>query len=911
MLIVVFTRKARSSEYVRQEVSLFLCLRKWVFWRRPISILDVEGEWQRILQQPTTEKIETPWEEIRSETREKLLLYETETTFASGNPSRKICARYGEWKPFERLRSRDVRIVIASLVIAVALSGTTFVSVLTLRRAEIAAAFADQARKSAIALKLGAQAQQAVSLPYGLGVETGVLLAMESAGREANVDAYRAATDGLEFMPRPVRSAEMWSGVRGSAWLSPNGRYVVFFNDGFEVKRADTGEKTGVIPSPDGSVSLVAFSTDGEFVLTTKAERRSRGEGGRPKPYTTLRVFRLADVTAVGKAVRLNGEFLVETGALGPHATMFAVSAVRTAGSRYMVLFGATANPDSLVNLPVRGHDSFPILSDDAKRLAIIDHEEDRGRVAVWSIQSLLAVASTPRKPSLVMERPVEILAAAFSPDGAAIATSERARQDSRTSTIRLWSASVGQELVEPMPHAGTVRTLGFSSDGRHLFTVDDETVRIWSTDGNLLRVDRREGAFFDEQPRAPVSIGKDDLIVLRKKGTRWPEGDAEEEIFDVVMDFYSLLPARSRLVSTRIPEDNSTGVAAVSREGRHVVAGTARGITIYSPDGSARPVELPEAVEDAGFSEDGQWIVVVGKSDLGKAVPIILIRTRDGTAVWRGSVPRESGTRATVSNNGIIAVEVSRQADSTGKNIFVFDYSSGETQFWEFGEAPPEYSPDHPDGWVWPGVPDYSPGLVSITSDGRCLLMTGEVLDARNATRIALIPTGYTASFAQDCGRVYLAQGEKFVSWDPRTDEIGPQRFRLPAQKGGAISRDSQWSLIPDERFIWVYRTQDGTPLAQIDFGSRVLGAAFSADGKSIVASGKDARLRVFLWQPDDLVQVAREFVTRPLNDEERDKYLLSRASQASNSVGSPIASSPDARDSGLSGKRSALVAP
>jgi WD40 repeat protein len=210
--------------------------------------------------------------------------------------------------------------------------------------------------------------------------------------------------------------------------------------------------------------------------------------------------------------------------------------------------------------------------------------------------------------------------------------------------------------------------------------------------------------------------------------------------------------------------------------------------------------------------------------------------------------------------------------ADDARDNAFVFDPTSKTKRSWSLGSAPAEYSPDNPDGWVWPGVPTYSPGLVSISPDGRFLLMDNEVLSARDGTKTATIP-----SFAQSAvgyepygNRIYLKHDKSFRSWDVTTGATSGERFML-----GALSSDGELSATASGNSIWVYRTRDGAPLAQVDFGSRVLSAALSPDGKMIIESGEDARLRTFRWQPDDIVRVAQQFLTRPLTQEEHDQYL------------------------------------
>lgn len=866
MLIVVFTPEACRSQHVRREVTLFLLLRKWLFWNRPISILDVEGEWKRLVGLPS-ESIGKPWEQLREETNKQSLLYETETDFASG-PTAKVCARYGEWKTFERLRKRDIRVVAISIATAIVLGGLAMASLFTLNRTRTAAVKAEQSRKSAIALKLGAQAEQAISLPYGLGVETAGLLAIESATREANIDAYRAATDGLELLPRPLRTVSIRRNDRRLASLSPNGRYVLLEQDeGIEVRKADSGAAVGFIRAAKGQVSVVSFSTEGDFVLTREAEREDDQRPSTRANHTKLNVFRLSDVANVGNAQFERG--FEGVGALGPKGTTFAVK------SSDSVLFGRFTRRSALVSLRAAGADPFPLLSNDGRFLAVIQTDKGHGRARIWKTDSLRETTSAPPKPAVVIDRGTQVSAASFSSDGKYLATAEAAR---KTFAVRIFSTKDGSEQAEPLLHPEPVRTIGFSPDGQRLVTEDGKIIRVWTTTGALWRIDQRGDLF--PSPTTPVAIGNDSLTVLRKRNEHHLDDDAIDDegdyevdpVADTDIDLYSFESARSHFVSEIVSEGNPDRVVNLSREGRRLAIGTKTGVIIYTPDGAAVPVALTEPAKRVAFSQDGQWLVVVGHSSLMEEFAITLIRTQDGQKVWRGTVPRGFDAFASVSNNGTIALGLELGADEMSDNTFVLDHDSNAKRSWKFGIAPAEYSADNPGGWVWPGVPNYAPPLVSISPDGRFLLMDNEVLSARDGTKTATIP-----AFAQSAigyepygSRIYLKHDKSFRSWDVTTGATSEERFM-----SGALSGDGELSATVSGKSIWVYRTRDGAPLAQIDFGSDVLSAALSHDGKMIIASGEDARLRTFRWQPEDIVRVAQQFLTRPLTQEERDQYL------------------------------------
>jgi WD40 repeat protein len=860
MLIVVFTPEACRSQHVRREVTLFLLLRKWLFWNRPISILDVAGEWKRLVDLPS-QSIEKPWEQLREETNKQSLLYETETDFASG-PTAKVCARYGEWKTFERLRKRDIRVVGISIATAIVLGGLTIASLFTLNRARTAAVKAEQSRKSAIALKLGAQAERAISLPYGLSVETAVLLAIESMKRETNADAYRAATDGLELLPRPLRTASIRKNDRLGAWLSPNGRHILLDkDDGIEVRNVDSGATVGLIRATKGQVSVVSFSTEGDFVLTREAEGDEVQSRSTRANHTILNVFRLSDVANVGSAQferRFEG-----IGALGPKGTAFAVK------SGDSVLFGRFSRRGALVSLGAAGYAPFPLFSNDGRFLAVIQTEKGRGQTRIWDIDSLRGTASAPPKPALVIDRGMEVFAAAFSPDGKYLAAAEGT---GKIFAVRIFSTEDGSEQTEPFLHPKKVSTVGFSPDGQHLVTEDGEAIRVWTTSGALWRIDQRGDLFPSSQTlTAPVAIRNDGLMVLRWRNEHYLQDDPDEEhpVGDTDIDLYSFDSARSHVVSEVVSEGNLLRIAAVSREGGRVAVGTGTGIVIYALNGSALPVTLTEPAKHVSFSQDGQWLVVVGESSFNQEFAITLIRTQNGQIVWRGTVPAGFDAFASVSNNGTIAVGLELGADDIRDNTFVLDHASNAKRSWALGSAPEEYSPDHPEGWVWPGVPNYRPPLVSISPDGRFLLMDNEVLNARDGTKAATTPAD-AVGYESHGNRIYLKQGKSFRAWDLTSGAMSGEQFGL-----GALSGDGELSATVSGKWIWVYRVRDGAPLAQVDFGSEVLSAALSPDGKMIIASGEDARLRTFRWQPDDMVRVAQQFLTRPLNQEERDQYL------------------------------------
>jgi hypothetical protein len=229
------------------------------------------------------------------------------------------------------------------------------------------------------------------------------------------------------------------------------------------------------------------------------------------------------------------------------------------------------------------------------------------------------------------------------------------------------------------------------------------------------------------------------------------------------------------------------------------------------------------------------------------------------------------------------VAVQLGLDVAYPGENTFVFDTHAGESRAWEFGEPPPEASPEHPEGWFGSHRGNYFPGLVSVSPDGLRLLMTGEIRDARTGKVVAKIPPtvgGNAHSFGPDGRAVFVGGPTGFTLWHPDANRV-LETFRHLPGKTGALSHEAAFSVTPSGDSVMVYSTRDAAPLARVNFGGQVHAATFSEDGKKIVAVGQDSGLREQLWRPEDLIKVAAHFVTRDLDKREVGTYLAGEPHQ------------------------------
>jgi WD40 repeat protein len=300
------------------------------------------------------------------------------------------------------------------------------------------------------------EATPATPLQHTLQHEGGVYAATSSP------DNKRVLTGGREqaaclWDADTGRKVRLWNAVTGepleggalAAWQAAARRTLE------QTRAAREGERS----APDGSVWSVAFSADGQSLLTG-----CRGQAAC-----------LWDA-ATGKLVRRYSH----PGLLSLAFTPDLKTIVTGGRDRTARLWDAGAGEVLRTFQPGESEVDTVAISPDGKTVLV---GCERG-IRVWDADSGRLIGRLEGHGRIPGHRGCIVTATAFSPDGRTLATGGQDR------TARLWDATTGQPKGRPLQHQGLVRAVAFSPDGQTLATGgQDQTTRLWDVSTGALRV--------------------------------------------------------------------------------------------------------------------------------------------------------------------------------------------------------------------------------------------------------------------------------------------------------------------------------------------------------------------------------------------------------------------------------------
>jgi WD40 repeat protein/DNA-binding SARP family transcriptional activator/class 3 adenylate cyclase len=728
-----------------------------------------------------------------------------------------------------RSRTRMRALVAVFAVAALVAASLTVVATNQSERAELEATVA-QARELAAASVANLEADPELS----------ILLAKEAVDRTRSVDGS-LLPEAEEALHRAVVASRIVNSIPGVGGLlawSPRGVFVTEGPEGagmIDIRDGETGTTVLSFEGHDGDINDVAFSPDGSKLATT-------GDDGRLKVWNPDTGALLASRSAGGE---------VWGPSFSADGSLVAGSWVRrgSQGATVRVL-DLTSNADVVAAFRVAGAIDTAV-SPDGERIAVMGFWNTKGG-GVFDVKTGDRVFRLTAFNCCTFP---DSRGVAWSPDGGTIATTN-------TDTVRVWDASTGRLRATLHGHTGPVFGVAWSPDSSRLVSGgSDGTARVWDIGA--------EGASELMSLSAKETQSGIVGVAFSRDGTRVMAGDADitaVKVWDVGPDgdaeWANIAWARWGWMVEFTPD------------GRGVVLAAQRSVSIWDPHTGRRLRTLGPAtdgfwISSLDVSPDGGSIVLGGGDGSnngfgGEATRSWNIRTGeelysvehdldvldvafspDGGHVvaggWDGAakIVDRSGNVVRVLNEDDTFVIHSVQFSPNGRLIAVAaafgrgDPGTGRVKIW-----------------------DWEQGALVRTID-------------RDAQRIAFDPSG---------SRIAMVSSEGLAEiWDVDT---GMRVAELGGRSGGLndVDYSTNGSLVATAGLDGTVRLFDGQTGSQRlvlrGSGCSVDEVAFSPDGNTL-ASTTCGGVRVWALDIDDLLEIARQNVTRTLTDEECQQYL------------------------------------
>jgi WD40 repeat protein len=345
--------------------------------------------------------------------------------------------------------------------------------------------------------------------------------------------------------------------------FSPDGQRIVTASSGKAARVWDlTGKPLATLAGHTGLISAVAFSPDGQRIVTGSWDKTARVWDLTGKELATLNGH-TAEVSAV--AFSPDSQRIV-TASVDGTARLWDLT-----GTELAILIGHMSGITAVA------------FSPDGQRIVTASWDKT---ARVWDIIN--------RQELAILTGHINgITAVAFSPDGQRIVTA------SLDSTARLWDLT-GKELATLTGHTAEVFAVAFSPDGQRIMTASrDKTARVWDLTGKELATLTGHTAEV-----SVVAFSPDGQRIVTAS---WHKADKSAQLWDLTSKELTALTGHT---------DGITAVAFSPDSRRIVTASWDRTARVWDLTGRelATLTGHTQPVSAVAFSPDGQRIVTASQ---------------------------------------------------------------------------------------------------------------------------------------------------------------------------------------------------------------------------------------------------------------------------------------------------------